>query len=211
MSPPADDLVVLLDHDGRPVGTAARLEVHHADTPLHLAFSLHLIDEHGRTLITRRALAKRTWPGVWTNSCCGHPRPGESVLDAVRRRVGEELGVHLAEDPGTVSTVLPDFRYRAVDASGVVEHEICPVHVSAVSADLRIVPDPAEVAQHAWVGWADLHEAVVHTPVVFSPWLVEQVLALGPEVPSPAVRCSPAPAAPAAPAPPDPPDPWRNR
>lgn len=205
MSSPADDLVVLLDHDGRPAGTAARLEVHHADTPLHLAFSLHLIDERGRTLITRRALSKRTWPGVWTNSCCGHPRPGEPVVDAVRRRVGEELGVALDDVPGAVAPVLPDFRYRAVDASGVVEHEICPVHVSAVSADLRVDPDPAEVAQHAWVGWADLHEAVDRTPMVFSPWMVEQVRALGPGVPSPATQTT-APRAGTVPS-----ESWRNR
>ena len=169
------DDVVLLDADGVPRGTAPRLSVHDHDTPLHLAFSLHLVDPAGRTLITRRALGKRTWPGVWTNSCCGHPRPGEAPARAARRRVAEELGVEVGEP----TLVLPDFRYRAVDASGVVEHEVCPVHVVQVEHDAAVRPDPDEVAEHAWVAWADLHEAVRRTPVVFSPWMVLQVRAIG--------------------------------
>ncbi len=173
------DDVVLLDDDGTPRGTAPRLAVHDSDTPLHLAFSLHLLDPRGRTLLTRRALHKRTWPGVWTNSCCGHPRPGESPAAAARRRTAEELGV----DVGEPTLVLPDFRYRAVDAGGVVENEVCPVHAVAVEADLALRPDPAEVAETAWVDWADLHEAVTRTPMVFSPWVVLQVRALGPALP----------------------------
>jgi isopentenyl-diphosphate delta-isomerase len=180
-SRPTTDDVVLLDDDGTPRGTAPRLAVHDTATPLHLAFSVHLIDPEGRTLITRRALHKSTWPGVWTNSCCGHPRPGEPVLDAVRRRTGEELGIELPEP----TVVLPDFRYRAVDAGGIVENEICPVHVAAVDAATPVHPDPAEVAEVAWVPWADLHASVTRTPVVFSPWIVLQVRALGPEVPLP--------------------------
>jgi isopentenyl-diphosphate delta-isomerase len=175
----AADEVVLLHDDGSPRGSAPRSGVHTASTPLHLAFSLHLIDPAGRTLITRRALSKRAWPGVWSNSCCGHPRPGEPVADAVRRRAGEELGVAI----GPVEQVLPDFRYRAVDAGGVVEHEVCPVHVAVVPEDLAVLADPDEVAEHAWVPWADLHAAVMRTPMVFSPWLVLQARELGSAVP----------------------------
>lgn len=179
------DEVVLLDEHGDPCGTAHRLSVHDASTPLHLAFSLHLVDERGRTLLTRRALSKKTWPGTWTNSCCGHPRPGEDVVTAVRRRVLEELGVQLAD--ADVDVVLPAFRYRAVDASGVVEHEICPVHVAAVPSDLALHADPDEVAEHAWVPWHDLHRTASTTPMLLSPWVVEQVLAIGPTPPVPAV------------------------
>ena len=67
--------VVLVDEENRELGRALKSEVHHAATPLHRAFSLFLFDRRGRTLVQRRALAKRTWPGIWSNSCCGHPAP----------------------------------------------------------------------------------------------------------------------------------------
>lgn len=175
MPAPTTDLVVLLDERSRPVGTAPRLEVHTADTPLHLAYSLYLLDEEGRLLLTRRALGKRTWPGVWTNTCCGHPRPDEAVLDAVRRRTAEELGV----DPGEPAVALPDFRYRAVDASGVVEHEVCPVHVAVLPSGTALRPDPAEVAETSWVPWPQVRRLVADAPALVSPWMAMQVEQLG--------------------------------
>jgi isopentenyl-diphosphate delta-isomerase len=180
--PHPEDLVVLLDDTDTPCGTADRLSVHGPHTPLHLAFSLHLLDPQGRTLLTRRALTKKTWPGVWTNTCCGHPRPGEGIGAAVVRRTREELGVDLP--PADLRVVVPHFRYRALDASGIVEHEVCPVHVAPVDSSLRPEPDPAEVAEYAWVAWPDLYEAARRTPFAFSPWLVLQLEAIGPQVPA---------------------------
>lgn len=93
------ELVVLASEDGARVGTAPKATVHTADTPLHFAFSCYLLDDEGRLLVTRRALSKTTWPGVWTNSFCGHPGPSETSEDAVARRSVEELGLaagHLA-------------------------------------------------------------------------------------------------------------------
>lgn len=172
MSDP-DDLVVLVDQDGVPVGSAPRIAVHTDATPLHRAFSLYLRGGDGRLLLTRRALTKVTWPGVWTNSCCGHPRPAEQTADAVRRRTRQELGVEVAD----LRCVLPQYRYRAVDASGVVENELCPVFVADL-VGTQIAPDPAEVAEHAWVDWSALVTAVAATPMVFSPWAADQVTRL---------------------------------
>ena len=171
---PADDLVVLLSDDGTPCGTAPRTTVHDTNTPLHLAFSCHLIDEHDRILMTRRALVKKTWPGVWTNSFCGHPRPGESFEDAITRYARHELGAEITQ----LSSLLPDFRYRAVDAGGIVENEVCPVfRARAVGA---IAPNPDEVAECQWVPLADMAATAARTPWLLSPWFVEQLAALDP-------------------------------
>ncbi len=178
--PEVEDQVVLLDGQDAPCGTADRLTVHGRHTPLHLAFSLHLLDRAGRTLLTRRALSKKTWPGVWTNTCCGHPRPGEEIRAAVVRRTREELGLDLPA--ADVQLVVPSFRYRAVDASGIVEHEVCPVHVAVADRPPVPEPDPAEVAEHVWVAWPDLYQAVRRAPFAFSPWLVLQMDALGPDI-----------------------------
>lgn len=163
--------VVLLAQDGTPIGFAPKAVVHDTHTPLHLAFSCYLFDERGRVLLTRRALTKATWPGVWSNTCCGHPQPGEDPAEAVRRRLRQELGI---EADGLV-LVLPDFSYRAVDASGVVENEICPVWVGQVPAATPLSPDPAEVMDTAWVAWSDLVGAARGTPQLLSPWSVLQV------------------------------------
>ncbi|GAB48784.1 isopentenyl-diphosphate Delta-isomerase [Mobilicoccus pelagius] len=165
------DEVVLLDETGRPIGTADRTTVHTDDTPLHLAFSFHAVRD-GQTLLTRRDVGKRTWPGVWSNTACGHPRAGEAIEDAVRRRVAEELGAPVGE----LRCVLPEFRYRAVDASGVVENEICPVFVGTIEGEPN--PDRTEIMDHAWVDRDAALEAARRTPVLLSPWSVMQFTAL---------------------------------
>jgi isopentenyl-diphosphate Delta-isomerase len=162
------ELVVLLDEEGRSIGTAVKSEVHHDSTPLHLAFSCYLFDDAGQVLLTRRALDKRAFPGVWTNSFCGHPAPDESVPDAVVRRAHAELGV----DVVGLSCVLPDFRYHAVDAEGVLENELCPVFCARVVGSVEA--NPEEVMDFAWVAWDQLRTAA-ELPWAISPWAIEQV------------------------------------
>ena len=165
--------VVLVDEAGAPIGTADKVAVHSIETPLHLAFSCHVYNPAGEVLVTRRALGKLTWPGVWTNSFCGHPAPGESQEDAIARRGLFELGITVSD----VTVVLPDFRYRAVDASGIVENEVCPVY-RAVTSD-AVTPNPDEVSEFAWVSPSSLHEAASAAPYAFSPWLGWQLEQLG--------------------------------
>ena len=164
--------VVLLDEAHRPIGTAPKAGVHTTDTPLHLAVSCYVLDDDGRLLLTRRALAKKTWPGVWTNSFCGHPGPGEGFVEAIARRAGQELGFEVT----AMTEVLPDFRYRAVDASGIVENEVCPVY-RAVTTD-AVVANPDEVAEFAWVEPSSLSVAAQAAPYAFSPWLGWQLAQL---------------------------------
>ncbi len=164
----SEELVVLLDGAGHQIGAAPKSEVHHSSTPLHLAFSCYLFDDTNRVLLTRRALAKKAFPGIWTNSVCGHPGPGEPVLEAVTRRATHELGVDIAE----LRCVLPDFRYHAFDASGVAENEICPVFCGRIAGTVN--PDPAEIMDIAWVTWDQLRVAA-QLPWAISPWAAEQI------------------------------------
>lgn len=162
------EYVVLLDDFGNEIGTAPKATVHDTDTPLHLAFSCHVVNATGEVLVTRRALHKKTWPGVWTNSFCGHPGPAEPALSAVHRRAEFEVGLVIRD----LELALPTFRYRAVDASGIVEHEICPVYIARADADPQ--PNPDEVAEYRWVDPLELAASLESTPWAFSPWLVLQ-------------------------------------
>lgn len=166
--------VILLSDEGEPIGVADKHSVHSDDTPLHLAFSCHVIDDAGRVLVTRRALTKLTWPGVWTNSFCGHPAPGEELEEAVHRRARRELGLEITG----VQLVLPDFRYLAIDASGIVENEICPVFTARAAGPVEA--NPSEVAEWRWADSAELGLAVSLTPWAFSPWLALQLPQLQP-------------------------------
>lgn len=164
--------VVVVDRWGSPTGVIDKLDAHHRDTPLHLAFSCHVVDRNGNLLITRRAASKPTWPSTWTNACCGHPQLGESVVAAVARRLADELGVGLRR----AEVVLPDFAYRAEMANGVVEHELCPVLIAEI--DGAPAPSPAEADAWEWVPWPDLVRRATHEPGSLSPWSVLQIAEL---------------------------------
>ena len=173
----ADELVVLLSPDGRAIGTAPKAAVHHAATPLHLAFSAYLFNDRGELLLTQRALDKATFPGVWTNSVCGHPAPGEHLADAVRRRAADELGLVVRD----LRLVLPRFAYRA-EMGDIVEWEMCPVLVGHVDEDPR--PNGDEVAETAWADWDEFTSDVLAGRRQISSWSreqVEQLTGLGPD------------------------------
>ncbi len=165
--------VVLLDRRGRVIGHANKREVHHDATPLHLAFSCYVIAPDGSVLVTRRALNKRVFPGVWTNSLCGHPGPGESLPDAVCRRAQFELGLVLAD----IRLVLPDFAYLA-QMNGVVENEMCPVFAAIAESDSAgaMALNRDEVAAVAWMPWSELTRRAEQPG--WSPWIRQQIVAL---------------------------------
>ncbi len=165
-APQASDHVVLVDDCDQPIGTADKATIHHASTPLHRGFSVFLFDHQGRLLLQQRSSTKKTWPGVWSNSCCGHPRLHEGTTEAMQRRIREELGVRNAK----LSLVLPDYRYRA-ELDGVVENELCPVAVGVI--DQPPAPNPDEVADIAWLPWPDALAAFARGEP-FSPWCVEE-------------------------------------
>jgi isopentenyl-diphosphate delta-isomerase len=169
------ELVVLLDDGGHAVGEQPKQTVHNGDTPLHLAFSCYVFIDQQQFLMSRRSLGKKTWPGIWTNSFCGHPAPGEPMTEAVHRRASAELGLTLRN----LRLVLPRFRYRA-EFGGVVENEMCPVYVAEAAAGPT--PNPDEVDQFRWVPW-DAFVTRARTDDTLSPWCRQQVgelAALGP-------------------------------
>ena len=172
-----EDLVELVDEAGSVIGHAARTTVHHTKTPRHRAFSVYLTDDAGRVLLTRRALSKATWPGVWSNSCCGHPRPGEMDVSAIRRRVREELGVEVRN----LEAILPDFSYTATDPHGLVAIESCPLYRASIVDAAVLRPDPEEVMDYQWLSWTDLVAIVERAPGFLSPWAVAQVHSLSPQ------------------------------
>lgn len=163
-----EERVVLVNDAGESIGTALKSKVHHADTPLHQAFSIFLFDEHGRALFQQRALHKATWPGVWSNACCGHPLPDETLEAAAHRRLQYELGIESHID---LEMALPDFRYRAQWHS-IWENELCPVFVGTFNGPIQ--PNPAEVAATRWIDWAsfaeNLDEGIPPQPSEYSPW-----------------------------------------
>ena len=161
------ELIVLVDEEGRSIGTMPKPAVHHGDTPLHRAFSAYLFDESGRLLVTRRAEDKQTFPGMWTNTVCGHPGPGEVDGDAIARRTQFELGLRVAD----VRPALPGYRYRA-EFRGVVENEICPVYLGRFTGTPS--PDPTEVGEWELLDWAAFRRRQESEGDAWSPWCREQ-------------------------------------
>jgi isopentenyl-diphosphate delta-isomerase len=161
------ELIVLVDDDGRAIGTLPKAQVHHGETPLHRAFSAYLFDDEGRLLVTRRATGKATFPGMWTNTVCGHPGPGEQDAAAIARRAAFELSVGVAD----LRPALPAYRYRA-EFRGVVENEVCPVYLGRFSG--RPAPDPTEVGQWELLDWAAFRRRQESEGDAWSPWCLEQ-------------------------------------
>lgn len=155
-------MLELVDESGTTIGTAEKLSAHLAPGQLHRAFSVFLLDHRGRLLLQRRALGKYHSPGVWSNTCCGHPYPGEPPFAAAARRVGEELGAAPAQmrEAGTV-------RYHHEDPrSGLVEQEFNHLFVGLVDGALS--PDPDEIAETAFVSPDALERSLREDP--FSVW-----------------------------------------
>ena len=155
--------VSLGNDQGMVSGTQEKYAAHTSQTPLHLAFSSWLFNAKGECLITRRALSKKAWPGVWTNSVCGHPQSGEAIDQAIVRRCRYEVG---AEITG-ITPVAAEFRYCETDPSGIVENEICPVFAARITNALTINSD--EVMAYEWVDLDALFQALDATPWAFSP------------------------------------------
>ncbi|MCC2110666.1 MAG: isopentenyl-diphosphate Delta-isomerase [Hyphomicrobiales bacterium] len=156
-----EEHILLIDEEDQVVGTGEKLAVHRQGL-LHRAFSVLIYDRDGLWLLQQRALTKYHSGGLWSNTCCGHPRPHEEVGDAAMRRLYEEMGFSCALSP------LGTNRYRTDFDNGLTENEL--VHVFAGAYDGAVRADPAEAADYAWVEPDVVRSAVEDDPSSYSVW-----------------------------------------
>jgi isopentenyl-diphosphate delta-isomerase len=162
VSSEAEELV-LVDADDRVRGYASKAACHDGQGDLHRAFSLFVFNAEGELLLQQRSAGKRLWPGYWANSCCSHPRRGESLDEATQRRLLQELGMRCA------LRYLFKFEYHA-DYRGLgAEHELCSVYVGQTAAPVQA--NRSEVAAWRFVSPAALDAEMAAHPERFTPWL----------------------------------------
>jgi len=162
--------VVLVDESDKPVGQAEKLEAHRLGL-LHRAFSVFVFDPQGELLLQQRAASKYHAAGLWANTCCGHPRPGEDLVTAAHRRLREELGLSCRLSRAGQLT------YRLTLLEGLIEHEVDHVLVGVTESEPA--PNPAEVQAVRWLPILAVMEAVKTVPQIFAPWFrlaLEQLL-----------------------------------
>ena len=156
-----EEQVILVDEHDRALGSGEKLSVHR-DGRLHRAVSVFVFDRGGRMLLQRRAAAKYHSPGLWSNTCCGHPRPGEHVEDAAHRRLREEMGFDCRLAPAF------DFAYRTALANGLFEHEYDHVFVGQFGG--TPTPNPDEVCAWHWVRVDDVVADQQAHPNTYTEW-----------------------------------------
>lgn len=154
--------VTLVDASDNAIGACGKLAAHR-EGRLHRAFSILISNCKGELLLQQRASGKYHFAGRWSNSCCGHPRPGEPTVEAARRRLAEEFGfsARLAS--------VGAFQYRAEDpVSGLVEHEY--LHVLCGRFDGVPMPNPDEVGSYRWAHPVQIRRSLQRRPELFTPW-----------------------------------------
>lgn len=159
----SEDLLILVDSNDEETGQLSKAECHQGNGTLHRAFSAFLFNDKGELLLQQRSGNKPLWPLIWANSCCSHPRAGESTDAAAVRRVKEELGLDVSLE------YLFKFEYHAqYDASGA-EHELCWVFAGHFDGMPEV--DPEEVADWRFISPDDLTDEIMNNPGIYSPWL----------------------------------------
>lgn len=159
--PSLSEQVVLVDRQDRPIGTEEKLAAHRRGV-LHRAFSVFVFNDEGELLLQRRAPGKYHSGGLWSNTCCSHPRPGEPTDRAARRRLGEEMGIDCDLEH------LFSFSYRAAFPDGLIEHEYDHVFVGYSDEVPRC--DPGEVMDYRWTSLPALRADMDEDPASFTVW-----------------------------------------
>ena len=161
-----EEPLILVDENDRAIGYLSKGECHDGDGVLHRAFSLFIFNSAGELLLQQRSAEKRLWPLFWSNSCCSHPRRGETMDLATERRLSEELG--MAADFKHLFTFQYHARYLGLGS----ESEVCWVYVGRCDDPPR--PNSTEVAAIRWITADDLDREFVEHPEQFTPWFAQE-------------------------------------
>ena len=153
--------VILVDPKGREIGTQEKMQAHR-DGKLHSAFSIFVFNAVGELLLQKRARTKYHSGGLWTNTCCSHPRPGESYSSAARRRLNEEMGFDCE------LTGLFSFIYHTQLDNSLFEHELDHVFVGRYNG--RPIPNPDEVDDWKWINIRALKQDIQESPENYTYW-----------------------------------------
>jgi isopentenyl-diphosphate Delta-isomerase len=158
----ADEQLILVDELDREIGFHAKSECHAGNGILHRAFSIFIFNSRNELLLQKRSAEKPLWPNYWSNTCCSHPRRGETMEEAVSRRLAQELGF---ECP---LRFLYKFKYHAQYGAVGAEHEYCWVYFGRY--DGRLDVNLNEVADWRFVGIDALEAELTARPEQFTPW-----------------------------------------
>ena len=156
--------LILVDAKNNAIGSCGKIDAHR-DGKLHRAFSILITNPAGELLLQQRAACKYHFAQRWSNTCCGHPRPGEQTLAAARRRLGEEFGFSVPLEEVT------DLQYRVRDPhSNLIEHEHLHVFMGRYEGEPN--PNPDEVSDYRWMLPTRVQRSLALCPDVFTPWFV---------------------------------------
>jgi len=155
--------VILVDDQNRQIGTAEKLVAHQGDGMLHRAFSIFVFNDAGEVMLQRRAMEKYHCPGLWTNTCCSHQRPGETTIAAATRRLQEEMGFVCELEERFA------FIYHAPFSNGLTEHEFDHVIVGKYNDVPKANPD--EVMEWKRISLQELIQDIAAHPDGYTPWM----------------------------------------
>lgn len=164
--------VILVDPTDTPIGTMEKLEAHRLGI-LHRAFSVVLKNSQGEILLQKRAAEKYHSGGLWTNTCCSHPLPGESVPEAASRRLMQEMGIRMAPEELEHRGY---FVYKTSFPNGLTEHELDHLMTGQWESDPQL--NYTEASDFKWIGVPDLKKEINMNPDAFTFWFREMI-ALG--------------------------------
>ncbi|MBS1763737.1 MAG: isopentenyl-diphosphate Delta-isomerase [Bacteroidetes bacterium] len=155
------EYVTLVNAEDEDIGEIEKIQAHELGL-LHRAFSVFVFNSRGEMLLQKRSAVKYHSSGLWTNTCCGHPRPGENVCDAAKRRLQEEMNIHCE------LKFKQKFIYTAKFDNGLTENELD--HIFTASYDGPVHPDPSEADEYKWLSLHEVKSEIQSHPEQFTFW-----------------------------------------